>query len=461
MTQSNGMSGLGQFLPVLLLSILPLSLCGQSQEDTLQIYTEHPRLFLRPNRLKLLKRERERRSLRWLQFETLMAGRAQMPERGFANAFYYRIAGDEDAGRQAVAWALGPGTDLRQLALVFDWCQDILNDSQSKALAGKLQRGIEQAKGVSVSAVRSRLLASVALADHVPQISIKQMEQIIHGWWQETMVPALRGGTDVIPRDDDYALMEILHAVRDNLNIDLRDSVPVYFKGLPIYHLMSYYPATYPAAEGEYRIPAVRGGGIPDLRRATLSRAAELSMVAFDTNAPQTQVLQGWLMHDNFLLRSTFGITYEFLWANPYQPGLSYYHVPLVFHDDLFGRLFVRSSWEESASWLGFFDNELQLFRDGKVTVLNPQLSMDPISLTEAVVLFGKSSQKFKIELNEEEDVFVVGLKPLQAYDIEVDDEEMLEQETDRGGILPLTLPRKRLVGVLMKEAQTPKRGLN
>ena len=56
-------------------------------------------------------------------------------------------------------------------------------------------------------------------------------------------------------------------------------------------------------------------------------------MVAYDTNAAESQLLQGWLMHDHFMLRGTFGAPYEFLWANPYQPGLSYYHVPLVYHN--------------------------------------------------------------------------------------------------------------------------------
>ena len=90
----------------------------------------------------------------------------------------------------------------------------------------------------------------------------------------------------------------MLHAVRDNLNIDLRESAPEYFKALPIYDLVSYYPATFPAPEGEYRIPASKGGGEPDVRRAIMSRAAELAMVPFDTNAPSSQILQGWLMHE-------------------------------------------------------------------------------------------------------------------------------------------------------------------
>ena len=35
-------------------------------------------------------------------------------------------------------------------------------------------------------------------------------------------------------------------------------------------------------------------------------------MVSFDTNSQEMQFLQGWLMHDRFLLRSTLGIPYEF-----------------------------------------------------------------------------------------------------------------------------------------------------
>jgi hypothetical protein len=156
-------------------------------------------------------------------------------------------------------------------------------------------------------------------------------------------------------------------------------------------------------------------------------------------------------MHDNFLLRSTYGAPYEFLWANPYHPGLSYYLTPLVFHDELFGRLFVRSSWDESARWLGYFDGELQLFENGSVTVLNAQLASEPMSLDTAVVFFGKNAQKFQTILNEDEEVFVLGLKPRSIYTIEVDDEEMTEGKTDAGGILPLKLPHKTQIGVRLR----------
>ena len=433
---------------------------AQSQEDSMRIYTEHPRLFLGQHRLKLLQKERERRSLRWQQFELLMAGHAPMPEPGLASALYYRVGGDQASGRTAVTWALGPATDLRQLALVFDWCQDLLSPAQSRALAAKLAKGIEQiGRDPSIGALRSRALAAVALADHLQAVSERELERVIQGRWRAEIAPELQRGRDVIPHEDYYALYEMLHAVRDNLNIDLRESAPAYFKALPIYDLVSYYPATFPAPEGEYRVPASKGGGEPDVRRAVMSRAAELAMVPFDTNAPSSQILQGWLMHDNFLLRSTLGAPYEFLWANPYHPGLSYYLAPLVFHDEEFGRLFIRSSWDESARWLGYFDGELQLFENGNVTVLNAQLAAEPMSLDTAVVFFGKNAQKFQTILNEDEEVFVLGLTPRRVYQIEVDDEEMTEGDTDAGGILELKLPHKVQIGVRLRDVRpaTPK----
>ena len=101
---------------------------------------------------------------------------------------------------------------------------------------------------------------------------------------------------------------------------------------------------------------------------------------------------QGWLMDDHFLMRGPFGISYEFLWANPYQPGLSYYHVPLIYHSPDFGKLFIRSGWEDSAEWFGFFDGTMQMFREGHLMALHAALGTEPLSLKEAVVCFGPSA---------------------------------------------------------------------
>jgi hypothetical protein len=446
MTQSGWMKVLCACLGALL---LPGPARPQSAEEIPPVSGAHPRIFLTARRLKLLRRERQRQSLRWNQFELLLAGKAPMPEPGFAYALYYQVSGDAAAGRQAVTWALGPGADLRQLALVFDWCQELLTEAQSKSLAAKLAGLIQSSRrDASFAAVRSRALAAVALAGQAGGVSSPELHHIIRQWWEAQTAPKLDAGRQPPSLAASYALFELLHVLRDNLDLDLREAAPRFFHDLAFVHLLSCYPATYAAGENQFRIPATLHPGEPDLRAAALARAAELSMVAFDPNAPGVPFLQGWLMNDNFLLRGAFGIPYEFLWANPYQPGLSYHHAPRVLHDELFGRLFVRSSWDESASWLGLFGGQLQLFQDGRVRVLDPQQDGAPLMLDAAVVLFGAHTRRFKVIHQSNEPVFVVGLRPQQNYRVEWDHHKTSKAETDGGGILPLDLPPKTTVGV-------------
>ena len=47
-----------------------------------------------------------------------------------------------------------------------------------------------------------------------------------------------------------------------------------------------------------------------------------------------------------------------------------------------------------------------------------------------------------------------ISLKPRQAYEVEVDDEQMREEVTDPGGILSLQLPTKIPIGVRMREVK-------
>jgi hypothetical protein len=425
---------------------------GTAAVEDYQVATEHPRLFLTRQRLRLLQRERERRSARWVQLEALVAGGAPMPEPGLTEALMWRVTGNREAGQRAVRWALGAGRDLRQTALVFDWCQDLLDEAQAKTLEARLRSGMAQGKAdESVPAARARVLAAVALAGHAPDNTAAVLESVAETWWEGRIVKTLKNGTDALPSDDCYALFELLHAMRDNLTLDLRQSDADYFKELPVRRLLSYYPAPYPAGENEYRIPAAPAAAEePDLTRAALARAADLAMVAYDLNSPGGQVLQGWLMHDQFQLRGVFGAAYEFLWANPYQPGLSYYHVPLICHDRRFGRLFVRSTWDSNAQWLGTVNGQVQLFRDGGVKLVEP--SPTPLALTEALVFFGARTFRFKVQTEEEEQAFVMGLKPGGRYQVEVDEEEAREDEADRGGILPIDLPAKAQTGFRFRE---------
>ena len=444
---------------VLTLGCLPFLLAqpplpGQTpaDDDPIVVSTEHPRLLLRPARLRLLRRERERKSIRWQQFQLLMAGHAAMPETGFAKALYYQVAGDVAAGREAVAWALGGATDLRQEALVYDWCQDLLSEAQKHDMAARMQGGIAgTASNDAIAAVGARVMAAVALFDHVPQTPRQELERDVRGWWIRKMAPALAAGHGVVAREDAYALYELMHVVRDNTNVDLRDFAGPFFRSFPTEHLVSYYPAPMEAPENAYYIGAARRTGDPDLRAAALSRAAELAMVAYDPNAADTQLLQGWLMHDRYLLRGVFGMPYEFLWANPYQPGLSYDHTPMVWHNADFGRLFVRSDWDDGAEWFGYFEGAMQVFRNGRVTALDPAHPPATLLLHTAAVCFGRTARQFRVTVDEGSAVFIVNLDPRHTYEVEVDDQELYETDTDPGGILELEVPAGKEVGVRIR----------
>jgi len=423
-------------------------------DEPVAVFTEHPRLFLRPQRLRLLTRERERASVRYQQFDGYLGGEAPLPEPGFAQALYYQVSGNAAAGQRAIAWALGPGNDLRQMALVFDWCQKLLTQSQRRALAARLQQRLTAtANDDSISVVRSRVLAAVALFDYVPDLPNRELERVVKTWWGAKMAPALAAGKSVVPREDAYALWELLHAVRDATNIDLRESSPHFFQSFPIEHLMSYYPPAFRGEDNDFRVGVSLKTGEPDLEQAALSRAADLAMVAYDTNSEESQYLQGWSMHDNFMLRGTLGAPYEFLWANPYQPGLSFTLLPLVYHSPESGHLFVRSDWDDSAEWFGYFDGSAQLFRDGRRTALDVHGSNAPILFASAAIYLGASGMKFRIQPEEgQETVILAGLDPRRVYQVEIDDEEVFEDTTDSAGTLVLELLHGKEVGVRLRE---------
>jgi hypothetical protein len=434
----------------LLLTLPALPLLAQNRPDSFQAYTDAPRLLLRPARLKLLKRERERRSLRWDQFETLWTGNAPFPELGWVQALRYQIADDREAGTRAVAWAVGPADDIRQIALIADWCEPLIKGSDKDQILAKLRAAMNDPKPLkTLPAARDKVFAAIALSEAQPEASAKALQTIFDGFWNGSFIPALRNASASVSNADAYAMLELMHAFRDNLNFDLRETFSAWFRDYPVLHLMAHYPAPWPGADNEFRIPAdekIENAG-PDVRKAALSRAAGLAMVAFDANESASQLLQGWLTNDRFLMRGTLGIPYEFLWANPYQPGLSYYHIALAVHDKIGGQLFVRSSWEDDAEWIGFFGGQLQWFKEGSVTRVDPGAARAPIDIDAAIIFFAKDTKRFQTPeikaadkpadgKDEDLNVFVVGLDPKRAYHVEVDGEGMVEERADPGGIV-------------------------
>ncbi len=420
---------------------------AQDSGDPVAVVAAHPRIFLDPPRLRLLTRERTRESQRWRRLEALVDGGGALPEPGFALALYYQITGDASAGRKAVAWALG-ARDLRQMALVFDWCQGVLDEAQKRDLGQRMVAAMTNAAAdQSTAAVRDRALAAVALYDEVPDVPGRELNRIAREWWSGNMVAKLRAGRSPQPGEV-YPLFELLHAIRAGANLDLREEFPDYFVDLPIDRLMSYYPAPVKSAENDYWIGSPAGAGSPDLRAAMLSRAADLAMAALDPAAQGSQMLQGWLMHnDRFTMRDSFGAPYEFLWTNQYQPGLNYQLIPLTYYDAARGRLFVRSSWDDSADWLGCFDGAAQKVENGRRIELNMSAA-SPQIFSAARVYFGRTARTFRMQAQAGAATFIAGLDPGAKFRVEITGVTPYAAQADRGGLLKLQFHADQEVNV-------------
>ncbi len=416
----------------------------------------HPRLLLPERRLKLVKRESQRQSMRWAAFETMAKGKIQWPEPGFALSLYYVATGDEAAGKAAIDWALSAaGNDLHQLAIVYDWCNGLMAAGQAGQIGAKMTQLLEKtAPAKDLASIRSRVMAAIALNGHVDGVGAKYVKPVVEDWWKQEIVGAIAAGRNPIELRDHMPMFEMFHALRDNFDIDLRESAAKYFATLPAFHILAHYPAPYPAAENEYRVPLMKSHGEPDAREAARSRIAGLMMVGYDNNAQEMQFVQGWLIQDRFLLRSAYGIPYEYLWANPYQPGLSFHYLPNVFHDPVTGRLLIRSTWEEDAVWYYQSEGTTQMFRSGEI--VNLQAVKEPIEMGNTHLLPAALSSKFKAGLEEPSRYYLIGLKPKTRYEIEVEDEDLREVRSDQGGVVELTFPAKRLAVVRMKESPAP-----
>ncbi|MBL8231498.1 MAG: hypothetical protein JNL98_23585, partial [Bryobacterales bacterium] len=194
------------------------------QPEDYRVYTEHPRLLINARRLRLLRRERERKTLRWEQFDTLITGNAEMPEKGFAWALHYLTAEDAATGKQAIQWALGPAADLRQIAIVYDWCHPLLSETQARTLESKLADLLRRERRDTVAAVRDKAFAAIALADHVKDLPEATLQQIYRQWWLEKMVTALLKDRSALTLTDGYPLIELMHVIQDNLKFDMRDN---------------------------------------------------------------------------------------------------------------------------------------------------------------------------------------------------------------------------------------------
>ncbi len=272
-----------------------------------------PQLLLTPKRLKRLERDRERQTIRWMNFENRVNAIADSSERGFELALYYAITRDEKRGREAIQWGVAHKCATRQIALILDWCGALASGEERQELATAPACDREE---TGVERRRDALFMGIVRGDAVAQTDTgKQLEE--------------SGLTN--PRQL-YAACEYIDAMREAEHVDLRQDDPAFFRMLPAEFLLSMKPR-------ELEHPVWQ------------APAAALALVTLDPNLEGSQFLQGWAMEDRQILREGPGVAYELLWGDPYLPGISYQNLdPWAYQPN--GQLFARTDWNVDACWI-------------------------------------------------------------------------------------------------------------
>jgi hypothetical protein len=273
-----------------------------------------PQLLLNAQRLRRLKRDRERKTVRWVNFENRVNTVPDSPERGFELALYYAVTGDEAKGREAVRWALAHNSP-RQNALVLDWCSPLVSAEKKKLTLSQFVI----AGHSSYELLRDSWFNQVASGrdPSVPVLSAPSNSFILSGYRNP---------------EELYALCELIYTVRAATHTDLRDTNPHFFSTLPAELLLSAKPR-------ELNSPP------------WMLHIAALALVAIDPNLPASQFLQSWALEDSQTLRDGPGVAYELLWADPYLPGVGYQNMDTWVYDES-GRLFARANWEPDSCWI-------------------------------------------------------------------------------------------------------------
>lgn len=314
-------------IPLALLASLLFSRFASAQDTA----AEPPKfLLLTSQRLRRLERDRTRQTIRWVNFENRVNTVPDSPERGFELALYYAVTQDEKRGREAVDWALAHNCVSRQVALILDWCGSLFSPEQKAQLtpgcASQQISGRQPSASLSAS---EQLFADAARGLNTSRPAAE---------WKQ-MLKDLEDGEFMNARNL-YETTEYLTAIRALQHDDLRQDDPKFFSTLPIEFLLSLKPEQVQH---------------PDW----MTHIAALALVALDPNLESSQFLQGWALEDSQMLREGPGVAYEFLWADPYLPGVGYENLD-PWSYDANGRLFARASWNADSCWIAVSSNGVQ-----------------------------------------------------------------------------------------------------
>ena len=430
-----------------LLSCLPLW-----PQAEYRVYNDHPRIWLDESRLLRVRRDAERNTPRWVRLRELLAQPGRLREPALAGALAYQAGGNEAFGRTAVEWALAAAErnfseagDLRQGSLVFDWCQPLLNEDERAKIAAGLAAAIAAEVNASESNLlrtRDALLAAIAVSGTWPGAE-EATGKLLNQHWKTRLVPQMEAGQAADRAEELQAALEICVAVRHNLDRDLWGESPQAFRDVAMARILSYLPDDIETAEGRVHRPSVVPVGSDPETEAIVGRVAELTLVGFDSRSRSSQFLQGWLRSDAHTLRGVYGAPYEFLWLNPYLPGLSPTSGPQSAYDPTRGRFFARSGWGEDGLWLGFFDGALLRYDGGTLTPVEPDNRAEAIAFPGFAIALPEENARFQAKVLEGNPaygqfVYLLGMDDNRRYEIKIGDTTWHEYQS-HGGVIPLT----------------------
>lgn len=420
-----------------------------------RVYEDHPRLFLEPSRLQRLRKDVDRQSLRWRSLSDLVADETAFEEQPLVDALRFQVEGAETAGRAAVAWSgrlaengIGNAADLRQAALVYDWCYELFDASERAelrdAMAAAVSSLLPQA-ALGAGLIRSAILASIAAAGDWEE-SEAALATLLGMHWKTEVVPSLTDGSISEDGAELIAALETGLVVRHNLESDPLQPGIDGLRSLTRCRLLSYYPQDIETDSGRLRWPS-RYGANEQLARqqAPLDRIAEMLLVAYESNLPEFQFLQGWIRDESYLQTSQLVAPYEFLWVNPYLPGLTAQSSPLLAHDPIRGRMFGRLGWDPPTTWLGYSEGRLELLADGELSITTSFRGLAPIYFPEAVVVPITPSAKTTLswepsreQAPENAYIYLIGLQAGETYGLKLGGREARLVQAGKGGIIVL-----------------------
>jgi hypothetical protein len=116
----------------------------------------------------------------------------------------------------------------------------------------------------------------------------------------------------------------------------------------------------------------------------------------------------------------------------------------------LTGEIFARTSWDEDATWIGYFEGRLQLFQKGRLQTLRAGAAVQPLQVGTATITSATVRDAAKLRM-ENQTLFVLGLAPRSEYSVEIDDQELEFLGTDAGGTLQISGSSDAGAGVRIK----------